>query len=76
MVLKHFGRDSTVNFIKITVFIVSIAHYGRDSTDIFHENQSFYSNQCSKTNYDQSQMSPKSKNKAVIQCHKTLYFLN
>ena len=44
--------------MKITVFIVSIAHYGRDSTDIFDENQSlsFYSYHCSKNNYDQSQM--------------------
>ena len=50
MVLKHFGRDSTVNFLKITVFNVSIAHYGRDSTEIFDENQSFYSYHCSKTN--------------------------
>ena len=50
MVSRHFGRDSTVNLIKITVFIVSIAHYGRDSTDIFDEYQRFYSSHCSKTN--------------------------
>ena len=62
--------------MKTTVFIESFAHYGRDSTDIFDENQSSYSTHCSETNYDQSQMSPKSKNTTVIQCHKTLYFLN
>ena len=55
MVGRHFGGDLTVNFIKITVFIVSIAHYGRDSTDIFNENKSVYSYHCSKTNWEQSQ---------------------
>ena len=57
--------------IQLTFLMIQLTFFPNENQSL-----SFYSNNCSKTNYDQSQMTPTSKNTTVFQCNKTLNFLN